>query len=229
MYLNTAHLFCVLHNKGYRHTLMICSTHSSSTATTVIQTRCNFTLYLHCLSCFSLLTVTATRSSIKQLERTVGFPLQERLRERATMVRYTYIACLVWNTCLEEYSLTVSILPIFSHAQLLYRDRSCITHSTLYGKSYVLDGPAQDGIEYRLTYGQAYVHLKEGPTEIRTLTNRNLIGHSMTTPALVYSSSSAPAPHFSLCAFIPEGNMSRAFLIFLIFYYIFKFSKPASA
>jgi len=39
-------------------------------------------------------TVTVTRRSEIQTERTVGFPIQERLRERATVVRYTYIACL---------------------------------------------------------------------------------------------------------------------------------------
>ena len=40
--------------QGYRHTLRICNTYCFATATMVTRTRLNVTLYVHCLSCFTL-------------------------------------------------------------------------------------------------------------------------------------------------------------------------------
>jgi len=42
---------CMLYNFGYRHTLGICNTYSSSTATKVIRTRLHGTLYVSCPYC----------------------------------------------------------------------------------------------------------------------------------------------------------------------------------
>jgi hypothetical protein len=48
---NMAHAHCMLRALGYRHTLTICNTYFSSTATTVARTRLNFTLYVHYIAC----------------------------------------------------------------------------------------------------------------------------------------------------------------------------------
>ena len=51
---NMAYEHCTLDTKGYgyKHTLRICNTYCSSTATIVARTRLNVTLHQHCLSCY---------------------------------------------------------------------------------------------------------------------------------------------------------------------------------
>jgi hypothetical protein len=44
---NTAPALCMLDNYGYRRTLIICNTYCFSTATLVVRTRLNVTLYVH--------------------------------------------------------------------------------------------------------------------------------------------------------------------------------------
>jgi len=46
-----AHAHCMLDTKGYKHTLVICSTYRISSATMVARTRLSVTLHVHCLSC----------------------------------------------------------------------------------------------------------------------------------------------------------------------------------
>ena len=43
---------CMLDTKGYRHTLRICNTYCLSITAKVARTRLDFTLYVHCLSCY---------------------------------------------------------------------------------------------------------------------------------------------------------------------------------
>ena len=54
---NTANALCMLGTKGYKHTLRICNTYYFPIATIVARTRLNVTLYIHCLSCSTLLTM----------------------------------------------------------------------------------------------------------------------------------------------------------------------------
>jgi hypothetical protein len=44
------HAHCMLHTKGYKHTLTICNTYCLSTTTMVARMRNNITLSVHCLS-----------------------------------------------------------------------------------------------------------------------------------------------------------------------------------
>ena len=48
---NMAHARCMLNTEGYRHPLRICKFIAFSTATMVAETRINFMLYVHTLSC----------------------------------------------------------------------------------------------------------------------------------------------------------------------------------
>jgi hypothetical protein len=43
---NMTHAHCMLHTKGYKHTLRICNTHCFSTAKMVVRTDLNVTLYV---------------------------------------------------------------------------------------------------------------------------------------------------------------------------------------
>ena len=54
---NMAHAHCMLDTEVYKHTLIICSTNSFSTATLVVRTRLNVTLHVHYLSGFIQLHV----------------------------------------------------------------------------------------------------------------------------------------------------------------------------
>ena len=56
---NMAHAQCMLGTEGYEHTLGMCNTYCSSTATLISRTRLNFPLYVACLSCNIVLDVTA--------------------------------------------------------------------------------------------------------------------------------------------------------------------------
>jgi hypothetical protein len=58
---------------------------------------------LHGNNGFILLTATC-RSATKQPGRTVALPLQQWLRERATILRYTYIAYVYFHPHIFEYS-----------------------------------------------------------------------------------------------------------------------------
>ena len=46
---NMAHAHCMLGTQAYKHKLRICNTYCYSTATNVVGTRLNVTLYVHCL------------------------------------------------------------------------------------------------------------------------------------------------------------------------------------
>jgi len=50
---NMMHADCMVDNKDYRHTLIICITYCSSTVTLVARTHRIVTLYLHRLSCLA--------------------------------------------------------------------------------------------------------------------------------------------------------------------------------
>ena len=52
---NTAHAYCMMNTTVYKHTLLICNTSRSFTATMVAGTRLIVTLYLHRLSCLFIL------------------------------------------------------------------------------------------------------------------------------------------------------------------------------
>jgi len=47
---NMARVHRVLYTEGYKHTLRICNTFCFPTATRILRTRINATLYVHCLS-----------------------------------------------------------------------------------------------------------------------------------------------------------------------------------
>jgi hypothetical protein len=51
---NMAREHCMLDNWGYRHTIRVCNTCCFSTATVVVRTRLNVTLYVRCLPCLLL-------------------------------------------------------------------------------------------------------------------------------------------------------------------------------
>ena len=61
----TAHAHCMLDTQRYKRTLGICNTYCFSTATVVVRTRLNVTLYVHCLSCSIFLSLRCTGSTVK--------------------------------------------------------------------------------------------------------------------------------------------------------------------
>ena len=62
---NMALAHCMLCIYGYRHTLRICNTESSSTATVVTRTRLDVTLYALCLSCYLCKNLGKKRNFVK--------------------------------------------------------------------------------------------------------------------------------------------------------------------
>jgi hypothetical protein len=58
---NVAHAHLALVNWSYKHTLGICNTYCFSTSRMTARTCLYFTLYIHCLSCLSILCVPCAK------------------------------------------------------------------------------------------------------------------------------------------------------------------------
>jgi len=74
---NMTHVHCMLDNEGYRHTLRICNTYCYFTATMVTWMHLNIMLYIHCLSCYTIVLSSHDQfwwTGMRLWDWQVGFP-----------------------------------------------------------------------------------------------------------------------------------------------------------